>query len=380
MNLFEIDDSNEKLLPIIKWAGGKENELPIILENLPEFENFYEPFVGGGSVFTAIKAKKHFVNDKSSELIDLYNAIKSNDKDFFAYSEKIMTMWKEIGKFLDTHQSFISLYKANRNAEFSKKTVANIFDTAFANCEKDLCAVHKKDFPAQEKFIAEVKKNLFDKIARMNKLEKKLHLLCDEDLSLNIQTGFLSGVYMYFRDLYNDEKLCAENKSLAIALFLFIRNYCYSGMFRYNKKGEFNVPYGGIGYNTKILDKKLEYYRSQKLSDKLGKTQIFNLDFADFLKAKKPTEKDFIFLDPPYDSEFSTYAKNEFDKNDQKRLADYLVAECKAKFMLIIRSTPYILSLYENKNLSIRAFDKKYLVSFMNRNNKDVQHLLITNY
>ena len=380
MNLFESDECNKKLTPIIKWAGGKEKELPIILENLPKFENFYEPFVGGGAVFSAISAKKYFINDKSCELIDLYNAIKTKDKDFFLYSEKIMKIWKEIGKFLDSHQSFVSLYKANRNADFSKKTVANIFETTFASSEKDLCAVHKNDFPEQEKFIAEIKKNLFDKISRMNRLEKKLHLLCDEDLFLNIQTGFLSGVYMYFRYLYNNEKLCAKNKSLATALFLFIRNYCYSGMFRYNKKGEFNVPYGGIGYNAKTLDKKLEYYRSQNLEYKLSKTEIFNLDFAEFLKAKKPTEKDFIFLDPPYDSEFSTYAKNTFDKADQKRLADYLTNECKAKFMLIIKSTPFILSLYENKNLSIRAFDKKYLVSFMNRNNKDVQHLLITNY
>ena len=38
---------------------------------------------------------------------------------------------------------------------------------------------------------------------------------------------------------------------------------------------------------------------------------------------------DFVFLDPPYDSEFSTYAKNEFDRGDQARLADYLIKECK---------------------------------------------------
>ena len=184
MNLFESDECNKKLTPIIKWAGGKEKELPIILENLPKFENFYEPFVGGGAVFSAISAKKYFINDKSCELIDLYNAIKTKDKDFFLYSEKIMKIRKEIGKFLDSHQSFVSLYKANRNADFSKKTVANIFETTFASSEKDLCAVHKNDFPEQEKFIAEIKKNLFDKISRMNRLEKKLHLLCDEDLFL----------------------------------------------------------------------------------------------------------------------------------------------------------------------------------------------------
>ena len=42
--------------PFVKWAGGKEKELNIILENLPnQINNFYEPFVGGGAVFFAVK-------------------------------------------------------------------------------------------------------------------------------------------------------------------------------------------------------------------------------------------------------------------------------------------------------------------------------------
>ena len=380
MTLFECNDCIEKLTPIIKWAGGKEKELPIILGNLPNFENFYEPFVGGGSVFTAINAKKYVINDKSRELIDLYNAIKSKDKAFFDYSANMMIIWQEIGNFVEIHKEFADKYRINRNMDFSKKFVSDLFSSIFSACEKELSAIHRNIFPNQESFIREIKKNLFDKIVRMNKLERKLSLLSDNDISLNIQTGFLSGTYMYFRDLYNDENICTINNSLHTALFLFIRNYCYSGMFRYNAKGAFNVPYGGIGYNAKTLNKKLEYYRSQKLADKLSKTEFFNLDFEDFLRANKPMKNDFIFLDPPYDTEFNTYARNTFDKADQKRLADYLQSECEAKFMLIIKSTPYILSLYKNKNLNIRVFDKKYLVSFMNRNNKNVQHLLITNY
>ena len=151
-------------------------------------------------------------------------------------------------------------------------------------------------------------------------------------------------------------------------------------MFRYNSKGEFNVPYGGIGYNKKTLNKKLEYFKSLQLAEHLSKTNIYNMDFYDFLKLNSPSENDFIFLDPPYDSDFSTYAKNTFDKNDQSRLADYLIKECKAKWMMIIKNTPYIQSLYKNKNLNINSFEKTYLVSFMNRNDKKAEHLLITNY
>jgi DNA adenine methylase len=151
-------------------------------------------------------------------------------------------------------------------------------------------------------------------------------------------------------------------------------------MFRYNSNGGFNVPYGGIGYNRKNFQKKVNYLKSKELKSLLFSTIIENLDFEDFFKKHNPTNKDFIFLDPPYDSEFSTYTQNEFNKNDQKRLANYLTKKCKAKWMLIIKNTDFIYNLYDFKNLNVKAFNKTYLVSFMNRNDKNVEHLLITNY
>jgi DNA adenine methylase len=48
--------------------------------------------------------------------------------------------------------------------------------------------------------------------------------------------------------------------------------------------------------------------------------------------------------------------------------------------MMIIKNTDFIFNLYDQKGLNINSFDKKYLVSFMNRNDKDVEHLIITNY
>ena len=140
------------------------------------------------------------------------------------------------------------------------------------------------------------------------------------------------------------------------------------------------MPYGGIAYNSKTLDKKLNYYKSHELQSHFKKTNIFNKDFEMFLRETNPNENDFVFLDPPYDSEFSTYAQNEFTREDQTRLANYLTRECKAKWMMIIKNTEFIYSLYNKDGINIRTFDKEYLVSFMNRNDKKVTHLLITNY
>jgi hypothetical protein len=86
-------------------------------------------------------------------------------------------------------------------------------------------------------------------------------------------------------------------------------------MFRYNTKGGFNVPYGGIAYNSKGLIKKYKYMRTRELISYLKETKIYNLDFIDFFNKGMPKKNDFIFLDPPYDTEFSTYAENIFNQN-----------------------------------------------------------------
>jgi DNA adenine methylase len=104
------------------------------------------------------------------------------------------------------------------------------------------------------------------------------------------------------------------------------------------------------------------------------------MDFEAFLQKYHPQPDDFIFLDPPYDSEFSTYARNHFDRQDQERLARYLLHHCKARFMLVIKNTAAIRDLYCQTDLNIQAFDKKYLVSFQDRNKRDAEHLIITNY
>jgi len=140
------------------------------------------------------------------------------------------------------------------------------------------------------------------------------------------------------------------------------------------------VPYGGIAYNGKLMTKKLNYYRSKPLLNHFAKTCFYNLDFEVFLREVQPTKDDFVFLDPPYDSDFSTYAQNAFTKADQERLANFMINECKAKWMMIIKNTEFIYGLYHKNSINIRTFDKEYLVSFMNRNNKKVTHLLITNY
>src|SRR2546421_6782452 len=229
-------------------------------------------------------------------------------------------------------------------------------------------------------FIREIQRNLLSKTRRMKELEHKKWKLPEHDIIANIECALKSAYYMHLRHLYNRMAHYGIPASLAAAIFFFVRENAYASMFRYNSKGGFNVPYGGISYNRKDLARKVTYLQSPQVELHFRNTVIENMDFAAFLQKHPPGAQDFIFLDPPYDSEFSTYSQNEFGKVDQERLARYLLKQCKARFMLVIKNTPTILHLYENTGLNIKAFDKKYLVSFQDRNNRDAEHLIITNF
>lgn len=369
------------LKPLLKWPGGKEKELKYILPNVPAFKRYFEPFVGGGSVFMAMTAKEYFVNDFSSELISLYNCIASSNENFFWYAELMDKSWENCNRFFRNNYILVDKYLEYREEKISKDELKQ-FIHDFCNCKKEeIYAILGKEIGALPSIIMkEMETNLFRKMTRMRKLEIEKHLLPQKDLEDNIETAIKSAVYMNYRYLYNDKGLADSAPTLHCALFFFMRNYSYSGMFRYSSNGNFNVPYGGIAYNSKFMAKKLNYYRSKPLQRHFADAKIYNLDFEEFLRKTNPTEEDFVFLDPPYDSEFSTYAQKAFTKADQERLANYMINECRAKWMMIIKNTDFIYSLYNKEGINIKTFNKEYLVSFMNRNDKKVTHLLITNY
>lgn len=375
----------KKLSPILKRAWWKEQELKYIFPALPKkITNFYEPFVWWWAVYFSLNVEKYFINDKSEELIWLYKIINSQEKKaFFWVLDEVIHNWNILTNIVKNHSDFfIKLYKDFTNDKISEKELKEdkIYEFILKYTDEFNWMFETRFNHNIENFIKELNKNLFNKMKRMRKIENEKWKLPNKDILDNIETAFKSAFYMHFRYLYNNKRKYKLSNAFIIAIFLFIRNYAYSWMFRYNKKWEFNVPYWWIWYNNKNFKKKIEYLKSKELSKHLDKTIIENKDFEDFFIDNKPKKNDFIFLDPPYDSEFSTYDKNVFNRDDQKRLANYLIKKCKANWMMIIKNTDFIFDLYNDKGLNIQTFDKKYLVSFMNRNDKDVKHLLITNY
>lgn len=375
--LYTPTNASSGLSPIMKYVGGKTKEMKYILPSLPSYENYYEPFVGGGSVYMGINANEYYINDLSSDLISLYQCIFSSDEQFFKYMDSIDQSWERANDFSVTNQERLTnLYFSYLNGKISNDDFQ--FEVALFCEEKeyDILKIVKDSGIDTPVLLQELEDRLVEKLTELKEgRETEVSKIFD-----NIEAIIKYVLYMNYRKLYNDTTITNSDKSLHAALYLFVRYYSFSGMERYNNNGGFNVSYGGISYNKHSLKKLLDYYQSESLMEHFQKTQIFNMDFEDFLTTTSPTENDFIFLDPPYDCKFINYGNNPFVDDDHKRLANYLINDCKSKWMMVIGKTDFIYNLYNQEGIYIYCFDKKYDVNLKNRNERDTLHLMITNY
>jgi len=357
--------------PLIKWTGGKSKELKIIKEYIPTFNRYIEPFFGGGALYFDLLPKQAKINDISTTLMNYYNLIKNQNiylyKYLYGYRDSFLYLLKLCDK---QYNDILVMYNS------LEEQASIIYDIIKPLFEKDYV---KEIILDNNDFLHNITKCVFDKMKRARKNSIKYNFN-NNDLKNNLITGFMNGYYTYFRTIYNDIILKRIDKSIEyqIANFYFIKEFCYGSMCRFNNIGEFNVPYGGISYNNKDLKIKIDNMFNENIYNLFKETDLYNLDFEEFLHNIKLTDNDFIFLDPPYDTTFSSYDGKTFTKKDHIRLANILQTTI-AKFMLVIKNTDFIYNLYKD-NFNIIIFDNKYMCNFRTRNDRDVKHLIITNF
>jgi len=176
-------------------------------------------------------------------------------------------------------------------------------------------------------------------------------------------------LYYDIRDMYNN---LAEKQYSDALLYYFINKTAYSGMIRYNARGEFNVPFGRYkNINTRLV--------TEQHSELLQRAELFNDDYTDIFNMSQ--QGDFMFLDPPYDCVFSDYGNEEyregFNEDSHRQLAqDFRNLGCMA--MMVIGRTPLIEELYND--MIVDEYEKQYAVNIRNRFKSESTHLVITNY
>jgi len=131
--------------------------------------------------------------------------------------------------------------------------------------------------------------------------------------------------YYRVREEFNAQKKKINYNSFSkqwterAAQIIFLNRTCFNGLFRFNSKGEFNVPQGRYK-NPKILDAE----NLLKVSQLLSVAEIQNADFREI--KNRVNENTFIYYDPPYrplnqTSSFTAYSKNSFGDPEQIALS-----------------------------------------------------------
>lgn len=257
--------------PLIKWSGGKSDEIKMFEKYIPtDYDKYIEPFIGGGSVYFHLAPKRAVINDVHTELIDFYKAIKGGEG-------------VDIYNFMEEHPN-------------------------------------------------------------------------DEE------------TYYWVRD-----DMPVENYLDNAKRFYYLRKTCFRGMLRYNKSGKFNIPFGR--YKTVNY----EEVANPAYAELLGGCEVLNVDFEEIF-ARNNNSANFMFLDPPYDSEFTDYGYCQFGKEEQRRLAR-LFKETAIKCLMVIGKTDFIEELY--RGFIVGEYDKKYKFKLHSGRVGDeinTKHLIIKNY
>ena len=177
---------------------------------------------------------------------------------------------------------------------------------------------------------------------------------------------------------YTVRKEVPNNPTERACRTIFLNRTCFNGLYRVNKKGEFNVPYADNG-STKLTDGN----NLLKTSQLLKKTILLNLSY-DLVLKKYAKKNDLIFLDPPYlpvskFSDFKRYTKEQFHLEDHKKLATiYEKLHEKGCYLILTNSnSPEILKLYKKFNIKILNTKRNINAKGNLRTGKDI---IVTNY
>lgn len=165
-------------------------------------------------------------------------------------------------------------------------------------------------------------------------LQKGLHISCE---MRNDEAAFYEA-----RSRFNCLiKLGEQHSAEAAGLFYYLNRTCFNGLCRFNSKNEFNVPFGRY--------KKINYTRDfTPYQATLSQWKINQGDFANAVIE----QNDFLYLDPPYDTPFTQYAKENFTWHDQQRLVEWM-GQITVPTVVTNQATPRILALYTEAGFKV---------------------------
>lgn len=257
--------------PLLKWAGGKTQMIPSLIQAMPRnFNNYIEPFIGGGALFFHLAPNTSVIADSNPELINLYQQVAKDYEPVLKLLEKM---------------------------------------------------------PNIEEFFYQERSKRFEDLAPIP----------------------------------------------AAARTFYLNRTCFNGLFRVNKSGGFNVPFGKYK-EPKIAD--AELFKSA--SEALARATIVLGDYKQVLQ-RHAKKGDLVFLDPPYlpisqYSDFQRYTKEQFYEEDHRELAAEVsrLSELGCYVLLTNSNHPLVHEMYSDFHIEVLSTKRNINSNAALRKGQDV--------
>ena len=215
--------------------------------------------------------------------------------------------------------------------------------------------------------------NVYNCIKDKNKYKKVLKILDDYEIKNSKE------FYYEIRNMDRDKSLYNKLSDIEkCARTIYLNKACFNGLYRVNSKNEFNVPFNQKEkvntYDKDNVELISLYLRNNDIT-------ILNGDFEDAVKSAKAN--DFIYFDPPYDSDtdtFTSYTNSGFNRDDQIRLSEIFKKLDKkgCYVMLSNHNTKLINELYRDYN--IHVIMAKRNINSNGKGRGTIEEVIITNY
>lgn len=256
--------SEQTLKPFVKWAGGKRQLLGEILERIPRnYDNYIEPFLGGGAVLFALQPKRALINDINDSLIHTYKIIASDPQQFINKIKELDSRIAEGGK--EYYYSIREFYNSKlMRGEFDLELAA-IFVFLNKHCFNGLYRVNSKglfNVPYNNSKKASIDE---EAILEVSKYLKDLTICFGdfEDACKNAKEGdfiFLDSPYAPLNpssfESYTKEGFDMENHVRLSKLFDDLtKKGCYCMLTNHNTEFINNL-YGHKGYKMDVVSVK----------------------------------------------------------------------------------------------------------------------------
>jgi DNA adenine methylase len=305
--------------PCIKWVGGKTQIIEEVLSLFPvEINNYYEPFVGGGSVLfgllSYVKAGnirltgKIYASDLNVNLIALYLNIRDRPSELIREISELVTVFNGIATKEVTEVTTQKVRKTNK--------VANITD-----------AIMSKE-------------------------------------------SFYYWIRLQFNSLTTDEKMAVR----ASAMMLFLNKTCFRGVYREGPNG-FNVPYGNYT-NPSIYDQE----HILAVSELIKNVIFFTSDYA--TPIANAVNGDFLYFDPPYapenETSFVGYTSDGFRNHEALFTMCDGLRRRNIKFLMSNSHVKLVTDAFRPEHYTIRVISCKRMINSKKPSSK-TDEVLITN-